>query len=109
MNNKYQPLEDRCLVRENKKVENEVTEGGLIVPDSVSRKIREGEIYAIGGGRYATESGAFMPTVLAKGDVVLFGENTGTPLTLETENGREDLLLFRESDILLLVKKNTEN
>lgn len=106
---KYQCIEDRVLIRENKRTESEKTDGGLYIPDTAARPVREGTVYDIGEGRYASESGAFMATIIKRGDVVLFGESTGTPLTLETENGREELYLMRESDLLIRVQKKEDN
>jgi len=101
----YSPLEDRVLIKEIKKTEEEKTEAGLI---SVAKKeVGEGIVHAVGNGRFATETGVFMENVLRKGDIVLYGIKGGMPLDVEDENGKKvEMRLFRESDILGIIKKS---
>lgn len=101
----YQCLEDRCLVRPVKKTELETTDSGIVIPDTVKKDVREGIIISCGPGRYAGDTGMAIPTVLAKGDFVLYGANQGMPLEIETENGKEEVLIMRESDCLLVISK----
>lgn len=103
---KYNPLEDRVLIRELKKEGSDKTDGGIIIPDSAKKDVSEGEVQAIGVGRYAPETGTFIPTVLHKGDIVLFGKNQGLSLDIPDENGKkEEMRLMREGDVLLLIAK----
>lgn len=104
MNPAYQPLEDRVLLKEIKRTELEKTEAGVLIAD-LAHKTIEATVVAVGPGRYASENGAFISTVLGKNDTVLIGVGSGLPLTLDMGNGREDFLLMREADILLFVKK----
>jgi len=101
----FSPLEDRVLIVPIKKTEEEKTEAGLI---SVAKKeVGEGIVYAVGNGRFATETGVFMENVLRKGDIVLYGIKGGMPLDVEDENGKKvEMRLFRESDILAIIKKS---
>lgn len=92
---KYAPLEDRVLIRTIKK-ENEVSEAGIIL-DMVKKEVSEGEVVAAGRGRYAPETGTFIPTILGKGDLVLFGSEQGMPVMVEGE----ELRIMREGDVLL--------
>lgn len=102
----FSPLEDRLLVRPIKKNEVEKTEGGIIIPDSAKKEVAEGEVFSVGPGRYAYESGVFIPTWLHKGDIVLYGKNQGMPIDIPGEDGkREEMRLLRESDVLLLISK----
>lgn len=101
----YSPLEDRLLVRVIKKTEPEKTESGIIT-DMGKKEVTEAEVYAIGIGRYATETGVFMPTALHKGDTVLVGIKSGMPIDIPLEDGTKvEMKLMRESDVLALIKK----
>jgi co-chaperonin GroES (HSP10) len=102
--NIYIPIEDRVLLKEIKRTELEKTEEGIIISD-LAQKTSEAIVASVGPGRYATETGVFMPTSLGKNDTVLIAKGSGLPLTLDIGNGREDFLLMREADILLFIKK----
>lgn len=103
--NSYQPLEDRVIVKEIKKTDPETTAGGIIT-DMVKKPTKEGEVVSVGVGRYATETGAFMPTVLHKGDIVLYGAEHGMPIDIpNTEGGKDQCVLMREGDILIFIGK----
>jgi chaperonin GroES len=101
----YSPLEDRVLVRPIVSKEPEKTDGGLFIPTSAKKEVAYGEVVSVGPGRYASETGTFMPTVLGKGDTILYGIGNGMPVSIENGEGREEVLLMREPDILLLVSK----
>ncbi|MAS42149.1 MAG: co-chaperone GroES [Rhodobacteraceae bacterium] len=89
----FTPLHDRVLVR---RIESEdVTKGGLIIPDSAKEKPQEGEIVAVGEGARKDSGELIAPSVKA-GDRVLFGKWSGTEVKLDGK----DLLIMKESDIL---------
>ena len=89
----FTPLHDRVLVR---RIESEdVTKGGLIIPDSAKEKPQEGEIVAVGEGARKDSGELIAPSVKA-GDRVLFGKWSGTEVTIDGE----ELLIMKESDIL---------
>jgi co-chaperonin GroES (HSP10) len=96
----FQPIEDRILVKQIQDKESEKTESGIIL-DMVKKETAKGEVIAVGLGRYATETGTFIPNVLAKGDIVLYGINQGMDITVEGEK----LKILREGDILLFVEQ----
>ena len=90
---KFRPLHDRVVVRRIDAEEK--TKGGIIIPDTVKEKPREGEIIAVGpGGR--DEAGKLIPIDLKKGDRVLFGKWSGTEVKIDGQ----DLLIMKESDIM---------
>lgn len=102
----FSPLEDRVLINPIKKTEPETTEAGLII-DMQKKEVGEGVVHAAGNGRFASETGVFMENVLRKGDIVLYGLNTGMPLDVPDEDGKKvEMRLMRESDILALIKKS---
>ncbi len=92
----FTPLHDRVLVR---RVESEeVTSGGLIIPDSAKEKPQEGEIVSCGEGS-RKDSGELIPMSVKAGDRILFGKWSGTEVKIDSE----DLLIMKESDILGII------
>ena len=92
------PLQDRVLVKRVK--EEEMTKGGIIIPDTAKEKPIEGKVVAVGNGK-VTDTGAVRAPDVTKGDVVLFGKYSGTEVKID---GEEHLIL-REDDILGVVTK----
>lgn len=90
-----QPLGDRVVVRPLE--ETEEMRGGLYIPDTAKEKPQQGEIVAVGPGRY--EKGARVPMDLSVGQTVLYGKYSGTEVTLDNEQ----LLIIKESDVLAVV------
>lgn len=104
----FEPLEDRVLILPIKKTESEKTAAGIIT-DTIKKEIRQGEVVAVGPGRYAGETGNFMPTLLHKGDLVIIGVESGLPISVPRENGVVDeCVILREADVLILVSKKSE-
>jgi len=78
--------------------------GGIILPSSLKKETLEGEVVAVGAGRYASETGVFMETVLRKGDIVLYGINQGMKIDVPNELGIwEEHVVLREGDVLFLI------
>jgi chaperonin GroES len=95
---KVRPLQDRVLVR--RVAEEEKTKGGIIIPDTAKEKPAEGEIIAVGNGRYDDE-GKLRPLAVKKGDRILFGKYTGNEIKIDGV----DHLILREDDILGVLEK----
>lgn len=100
---KFEPLEDRVLVRVHKEEQGQKTEGGIIT-DPIQKPTQRATVVSVGSGLYARETGVFMPTVLAKGDVVLVPANHGMDIDTDEEKG---LKLMREGDVLLFLEKKS--
>ena len=95
---KLKPLNDRVLV---KRLESEeVTAGGIIIPDSAKEKPQRGMVVAAGPGKL-DDKGALVKMAVKAGDMVLFTKYAGTEIKVE---GEEHLVL-REEDILAIVEK----
>ncbi len=90
------PLHDRVIVRPA--APEEVTKGGIIIPDTAKEKPMQGEVIAIGNGKQA-EDGKTTPLTVKIGDRVLYGKYSGTEISIEGD----DLLIMRESDIFAVV------
>jgi chaperonin GroES len=93
---KVKPLNDRVLVQRIK--EEEVTKGGIVIPDTAKEKPAEGKIIAVGPGKMS-EQGQRMTLQVKEGDRVLFGRYAGTEIKVEGE----EYLMMREEDILAVV------
>lgn len=91
-----QPLHDRVLVR--RLDEEGKTKGGIIIPDTAKEKPLQGEIIAVGTGKYVKDT--LTPLAVKKGDKVLFSKYAGTEITV---NGGE-FLMMREDDLLAVIK-----
>ena len=89
------PLADRVVVRSLES--NEQTRGGLFIPDTAKEKPQEGEILAVGPGRF--DEGKRVPMEVKVGDKVLFGKYSGTEVMIDGEA----LLILRESDVLAVL------
>jgi chaperonin GroES len=92
---KVTPLADRIVVKSLE--ETEQTRGGLFIPDTAKEKPQQGEIVAVGPGRY--EDGKLVPMTVKAGDKVLYGKYSGTEVTIDGET----LLILRESDALAII------
>ncbi|MFH1645759.1 MAG: co-chaperone GroES [Candidatus Omnitrophota bacterium] len=94
---KIQPLGDRIIVKPLEA--EEVTKGGIILPDTAKEKQQEGKVIAVGKGK-VLESGKVEPVEVKVGDKVLYGKYSGTEVKVDGE----DYLIVREEDVLAIVK-----
>lgn len=92
---KVQPLADRVLIRPLE--ETEQMRGGLYIPDTAKEKPQQGEIVAVGPGRF--EKNDRIPMELKVGQKVLYGKYSGTEVTLDDEQ----YLIIKESDVLAVI------
>ena len=90
---KLVPLGDRVVIKPAPK--EEVSKGGIVLPDTVKEKPQEGEIIAVGPGRL-TDDGKRLPMDVAVGDKVIYSKYAGT----EFKENEDDLVIMRETDIL---------
>jgi len=92
------PLEDRIVV---KALEAETTTAsGLVIPDTAKEKPQEGEVLAVGDGRF-DDKGNRIPMEIKVGDRVIYGKYGGT----EVKYGGEEYLVLSSRDILAIVNK----
>ena len=95
---KLKPLGDRVVV-ERLEAE-EVTKGGIVLPDSAKEKPKEGKILAVGPGKLDDDGKRVAPEVKV-GDRVIFASYAGTEVTVDDQ----ELVIMREDDILGIVAK----
>jgi len=90
---KLQPLADRLVVKPIER--EEVTKGGIVLPDTAKEKPQEGKVIAVGPGRLS-EDGKRIAMDVKVGDVVIYSKYGGTEYKIEDE----EVIILRESDIL---------
>jgi len=90
---KIEPLGDRVVIQPAPK--EEVSKGGIVLPDTVKEKPQEGKIIAVGPGKL-NEDGNRIAMEVKKGDKVIYSKYAGTEFKLDDE----EVVIMRESDIL---------
>jgi chaperonin GroES len=92
---KIHPLGDRVVIRALE--DTEQMRGGLYIPDTAKEKPQQGEIVAVGPGRF--EKNERVPMELKVGQKVLYGKYSGTEVTIDDEQ----VLIIKESDVLAVI------
>jgi len=90
---KLEPLADRLVVRPIER--EEVTKGGIVLPDTAKEKPQEGKVLAVGPGRLS-EDGKRIAMDVKVGDIVIYAKYGGTEIKIEDE----EVIILHESDIL---------
>jgi chaperonin GroES len=93
---KLEPLGDRFVVKPIEK--EEVTKGGIILPDTAKEKPQEGKVIAVGPGR-RDRDGNRIATEVKAGNRILFGKYAGTEIKID---GVEQIIM-REDDIFCII------
>ena len=72
---KLKPVNDKIVVKPNEKNEEEVTDSGIILPDTVdSGKLLDGEVVSVGKGMYSA-TGILIPVVVNVGETILYNKH----------------------------------
>jgi chaperonin GroES len=98
MKTNIKPLHDRVIVKRID--EGEQVRGGIIIPDSAKEKPQEGEVIAVGAGKYLKD-GTRQALDVRAGDRVLFGKYSSSEVKVDGE----ELLIMREDEILGIIKR----
>ena len=96
MSLKIKPLADRVVVEPAPA--EEVSKGGIILPDTAKEKPQQGTVVAVGPGK-VSDSGNVVKMTVKEGDKILYGKYSGTEIQFEGN----DYLIMRESDILAIL------
>lgn len=88
---KMRPLHDRVVVRPRE--QDQVTKGGIIIPDTAKEKPVIGEVLAVGNGKKDE------PMTVKVGDIILYGKYSGNEVSIDGE----DVMIMRESDIYAIL------
>ena len=90
---KLEPLGDRIVVKPLAR--EEVTKGGIIIPDTAKEKPQEGEVVAVGPGRVSDE-GKRIAMEVKVGDKVVYNKYSGTEFKIDDV----EYMILRESDVI---------
>jgi chaperonin GroES len=93
---KVVPLDDKVVIK--RLDSEEMTAGGIVLPDAAREKPQQGRVLSVGDGRLLA-SGSRVPHQVNEGDRVLFQQWAGTEVKI---NG-QDLLILNEEEILAIV------
>jgi chaperonin GroES len=96
---KLRPLNDRIVVKPSEGEEK--TASGLFLPESAKEKPQQGEVLAVGPGRFDEDGEKRLPLDVQVGDLVLFAKYGGTEIKLDGEK----VLILKESDILAVIEE----
>ena len=91
------PLGDRVVIKPLAR--EEVTRGGIVLPDTATERPQQGQVLSVGPGRHL-ESGTRAELDLKVGDTVLFAKYSGT----EFKDEDDDLLILSERDVLAVIE-----
>ena len=98
MTTNIKPLHDRVIVKRID--EGEQVRGGIIIPDTAKEKPQEGEVVAVGEGKYKKD-GTRQALDVKAGDRVLFGKYSSSEVKIDGE----ELLIMREDEILGIISR----
>jgi chaperonin GroES len=93
---KLRPLDDRVVVEPLEA--EEVTAGGIVLPDSAKERPQRGTVIAVGAGKLL-DSGKRGELSVAIGDEVIYGKYAGTDIEVDGN----DVKILREGDVLAKV------
>ena len=91
------PLEDRILVKTLDA--EQTTASGLVIPDTAKEKPQEGEVIAVGPGRFNEDGDERIPLDISVGDKVIYSKYGGT----EVKYAGEEYLILSARDVLAIV------
>ncbi len=98
MTTNIKPLHDRVIIKRIE--EGEQIRGGIIIPDTAKEKPQEGEVVAVGEGKYKKD-GTRQALDVKAGDRVLFGKYSSSEIKIDGE----ELLIMREDEILGIIQR----
>ena len=99
---RLKPVNDKIVVKPKETKNEEVTAGGIILPDTVQDgTLVEGKVVAIGEGMYSA-SGTLIPVVVDVGDTILYNKNAHKS---EHKIDGEDYILMSVNEVMSVVKE----
>ena len=98
---RLKPVNDKIVVKPNEKNNEEVTEGGIILPDTVQDgALIEGKVVAVGDGMYSA-SGTLIPVICNVDDTILYNKNAHKS---EHKIDGEDYILMSVNEVMSIVR-----
>ena len=100
---RLKPVNDKIVVKENKKSKEEKTVGGIILPDTVEEgALLEGKVVAVGDGMYSA-NGTLIPVVVSEGDIILYSKHAAKS---EYKIDGEDYMIMSINEVMSIVKES---
>jgi chaperonin GroES len=97
MSNSLKPLGSRVVIEPTE--QEEITAGGIVLPETAKEKPQKGKILSVGPGD-RDDAGKRIPMDVKVGDTVLYAKYAGTEIKVEGKK----LLILKESDVLAIVE-----
>jgi len=99
---RLKPVNDKIVVKPKSTSKEEITEGGIILPDSVSDGgLLEGKVVAVGDGMYSA-NGTIIPVVVDVGDAILYGKHAATS---EHKLDGEDYVIMSVNEVMSIIRE----
>ncbi|MBI2844880.1 MAG: co-chaperone GroES [Armatimonadetes bacterium] len=95
------PLSDRIIAKGTET--EDVTKGGIVLPDTAKEKPQEAEVVAVGPGRLL-DNGKVVPMDVKVGDKIIFAKYGGTEVKVDGE----DYKILRQDDVLAVLESGTK-
>ena len=92
----FRPLHDRILIE---RIEEEISSGGIVIPDNAKEKPSRGKVVAVGNGR-KLDSGEVRALDIKVGETVLFGKYAGTEVKVDSN----EFVVMREEDVMGIIE-----
>ena len=99
---RLKPVHDKIIVKPISNKKDEVTEAGIILPDTaVKGKLLEGEVVAVGQGMYSAQA-VIIPPVVSEGDTILYSKHAATQ---DYSIDGEDYILMSINEVMSIVRE----
>ena len=99
---RLRPVNDKIVVKEKQKEDDNITSGGIILPDTAhDGSLVEGEVVAAGNGMYSS-NGTLIPVVVDEGDTILYSQHAAKS---EYKIDGEEYLIMSVNEIMSIVKE----
>ena len=96
---KLKPVNDKIVVKPNSKKDEEITESGIVLPDTVDQgKLLEGEVIAIGQGMYSA-NGTLIPVICKVGNKILYNKHA------QVHEYDDDNVIMSVNEVLSIVEE----
>ena len=100
---RLKPVNDKIVVKPKEDKQDTITEGGIILPDTVQDgALIEGKVVAVGDGMYSA-NGTLIPVICEVGDTILYNKNAQKA---EHRIDDEDYILMSVNEVMSIVKDN---
>ena len=99
---RLKPVNDKIVVKPKEDKQDTVTEGGIILPDTVQDgSLVEGKVVAASRGMYSAQ-GTLIPLVVSDGDTILYNKNAHKS---EHKIDGEEYILMSVNEVMAIVKE----